>query len=251
MLLTYHEITPEPSAYGYSCAAATMGEHLALLSELRQTRSGDQFRVVTFDDGHASQHRFGLPALEQHGCRGIFFVTAGWTGVRPEYMSWTQLREVVDAGHQVQAHGWEHALMTGCSDEQLRSELERPKKTLEDRLGIRVETLSAPGGRWDMRVVEACRAVGYTKLYTSNPWQSTSSRGGVELVGRVMIRRTMTADHVRRLLEMRGTALWVAKTRYGVKETAKSVLGDRLYQKVWDVFSASSKRQEIHEQYRG
>ena len=251
MILTYHEITAAASAYSYSTTAGKLDEHLALLASLRREHTEEHYRVVTFDDGHASQHRFGLPALEKHGCQGIFFVTAGWTEVRPEYMTWSQLRELAGAGHQVQAHGWEHALLTHCSDQQLRTELERPRKTLEDRLGTPVDALSAPGGRWDARVVRACSEAGYRRLYTSNPWMGTGTRSGVQLAGRFMVRRTTTAADIGALFAMRGPRLWLAKSARAAKDGAKKMMGDRLYQRLWDVLASSSDRQAIHDEYRG
>ena len=51
----------------------------------------------------------------------------GWSGARPEYMGWKELSEVANAGHQVQSHGWSHALLTHCTPEQLTQELRRSR----------------------------------------------------------------------------------------------------------------------------
>jgi peptidoglycan/xylan/chitin deacetylase (PgdA/CDA1 family) len=52
-----------------------------------------------------------------------FFITAGWTGKKPGYMGWEELRSLHEAGHSIGAHGWTHALLTHCSEKDLQTEL--------------------------------------------------------------------------------------------------------------------------------
>jgi len=101
-----------------------------------------------------------LPLLEKHGCKAIFFVIAGRIGRQNDFMTWTQLREILSLGHRVEAHGWSHTFLTDCSDYQLTLELNQSKQSIEDRLGTRVEALSAPHGRWNRRVASECVRAG-------------------------------------------------------------------------------------------
>jgi len=52
--------------------------------------------VLTFDDGHASNHRHALPILQQLGLKAVFFVTSDFMERRPGFCSWAQLREMAD-----------------------------------------------------------------------------------------------------------------------------------------------------------
>src|ERR1700732_2249670 len=107
LFLTYHEFGDEKKSYSYYCLTARFEEHLRLAAALRQSSSSRFYSPeFTFDDGHISQHSHAQPLLEQYGMRAIFFVTAGWTNTRKDYMRWSELRELHNHGHQVQSHTW-------------------------------------------------------------------------------------------------------------------------------------------------
>jgi peptidoglycan/xylan/chitin deacetylase (PgdA/CDA1 family) len=245
MIVTYHEITPAPVDYAYSVTAQQFEEHLAYLAQ----RPGEPAEI-TFDDGHASHHRYALPLLERFGRKGIFFVTVGWTGTRPEYLSWDLVRELGRMGHQVQAHGWTHKFLTECGDKELAGELARPRRELEDRLGSAVDALSAPGGRWNQRVLEACAAAGYRRLYTSDAWDRGAVRKGVAVKGRFMVRRTMKPEDLERLLSMPAHTAALHRAKGGLQRMLRGALGEAGYQKLWDAFSGQRKRARIDSEYR-
>jgi peptidoglycan/xylan/chitin deacetylase (PgdA/CDA1 family) len=250
MILAYHEIVPAESAYRYSVAAAQFEAHLRLLAELRE--KGETAKLLpqlTFDDGHASQHRYGLPLLEKYSCRAVFFVTAGWIGTRPAYMSWAQLKEMVARGQEVQSHAWSHKFLTHCARPELEEEVRRAKQTLEDGLGIAVEALAAPGGRWDDRVLEACAAAGYKRVYVSEPWLGPEQRKGVELAGRWMVERNMDTGRLRSLLDLAGGSLLLARARHRLKRTVRTALGDRMYHRLWSRLAAQGEREAIDKAY--
>ena len=109
---------------------------------------------VTFDDGHISNFEFALPILQSRAIRAWFFITVGWTGRRPGYMGWNELRKLHQAGHVIGAHGWTHTLLTHCSARRLHSELVDARLTLEDKLGASVTSMSLPGGRYNRHVLD-------------------------------------------------------------------------------------------------
>lgn len=60
----------------------------------------------TFDDGYISQYTLAAPLLERYGLRGSFAVIADLIGSNPvNYMSWDQLRDLRDRGHEINVHG--------------------------------------------------------------------------------------------------------------------------------------------------
>ena len=125
--------------------------------------------VVTFDDGHLTNYEVALPLLQNYGLTARFFITVGWTGQKPGYMGWEDLRKLHNSGQKIGAHGWSHALLTRCSPSALEMELTRPRLILEDKLGVSITTMSFPGGRYNKRVIAACAAAGYKQVYTSEP----------------------------------------------------------------------------------
>ena len=227
----YHEITEEDSSYSYSLTAAQFAAHVAVIAQ--QKPSARSLPRITFDDGVQSQYRHGLPAMRQNSVTATFFVNAGLIGVVPEYMDWTQLAETLRQGHRIQSHGWSHAYLPDCSDAQLEDELRRSKGTLEEKLGSVVDEISMPGGRWDRRVLEACARAGYRRVYLSDPWARSNARTGVEVVGRLMVRSTMSSLELEKALNARGAKVLAARARYRVKEGIKGALGHKLYHRLW------------------
>ena len=233
-ILAYHQIVPEPSGYLYSVTAARFEEHIQFLRGMKNGGpEATALAQITFDDGHITCYRYALPLLEQHPAPATFFVTTEWIGRRPEFMTWAQLQELVALGHSVQSHGWTHKLLTHCSDSELREELRRSKLMLEDRLGSAVNSISAPGGRWNRRTLRAAAAAGYQEMYLSDPWLAPEEREGVRVLGRLMVHHHIDARRLRYLLELRGAPLFLYRALYGAKEAAKSMLGDAVYQRLW------------------
>lgn len=229
--LLYHELHTGQSAYGYSLSIATFREHLALFSTLRSNSDAQLSPEITFDDGHISNFEQALPSLLDSGWKARFFITAGWTSVRREYMSWEQLRELARFGQQIGAHGWSHKLLTHCSEDELDIELGTARKVLEDKLSTSITTLSLPGGRFNPRVLAACRRAGYTQVFTSVPQSQTSTQA--ELVGRVNLRSDVTTEWLAKLYASGSDTRRKLEVTYRIKEAAQRTLGDRLYMKLW------------------
>jgi peptidoglycan/xylan/chitin deacetylase (PgdA/CDA1 family) len=248
MIPTYHEIAPERSRYVYSSTTAQLKEHLGLLKRFEEEFGAPQ---VTFDDGHASHYRHALPILEEAGIKGTFFVTAGWTETKPGYMSWRELRELAALGHQVQSHGWSHALLTHCKPKELANELHRSRRSLEDRLGMPVDAISTPGGRWDWRVLKACACEGYRRVFVSDPYLIARGHGGLILAGRLMVRREHGASELIALLRSERKPWSAARLAFQMKQAGRTILGDRIYHRLWSWMGASGARETINQQYYG
>jgi peptidoglycan/xylan/chitin deacetylase (PgdA/CDA1 family) len=241
--LAYHEITEAEPGYLYGISTSQFKEHLRCVQRLA-TMNRSRTNYITFDDGHVSQYDHAFSVLQELSMKATFFVTAGWTGKRPGYMTWEQLAEVARCGHEVQSHGWSHTLLTQCSAKELQIELLRSKRDLEDHLGAKVNAISLPGGRWNTRVLEACRESGYEQVFTSDPWMVSEDVTGLQIAGRWMVTRNMSAQRIHFLLKGKGAALYLLRARHFAKETAKLMLGDSAYRSLWRMLANKGKSQE-------
>jgi len=228
--LLYHVVRPDASRYSYVISAAMFQSHIDLYTRLRENPDL-LWPEITFDDGHVSNHEIAAPILQSRGVTAQFFITVGWTGIKPGYMGWNELRALQQAGHRIGAHGWTHTLLTHCSDRELQTELTHSRQTLEDKLGTSVTTMSLPGGRYNARVLAACEAAGYTRVYTSIPRAEMLPLGPT--VGRLNILGDMQPEWIAKLLEPGSSVLSSLERRQRMKDAAKSLLGDRLYERLW------------------
>lgn len=227
----YHGLRPQRCDYSYVLGTSEFERQIDLLLRARKADSLSLWPEVTFDDGHLSDFDCALPILLSRGLTARFFITVGWTGKRPGYMGWQELRSLRECGQLIGAHGWSHALLTRCTPRELDVELGNARSVLEDKLGISISTMSLPGGRYNRRVLAACRKAGYTQIYTSVPRVEHEPLGFT--VGRLNVRGDWPLEWIQNVLQPGSRALSRLERQYRIKALAKTVAGDRLYEKLW------------------
>jgi peptidoglycan/xylan/chitin deacetylase (PgdA/CDA1 family) len=233
--LTYHRVVPKNVTYTYALTTDQFRQHLnALRNQLPASSLGAK---ITFDDGNRTQFESAVPLLSEFGIKAIFFVTAGWTGVNKGSMDGRELREIANAGHTIGAHGLTHKLLTHCSNEEIHNELSVSKQKLEEFTGQRVSTISMPGGRYNERVLKACAAAGYEKVFTSEPATSVREECGVQVIGRYNVVHTLSAQALVRLLDPSSGMLQREQRRAAAKRFVQNFIGDTLYLRLWSLLS--------------
>ncbi len=239
LFFLYHELRTAPSSYSYVIERGQFEAHADLFLRLRAAAGGAVlWPEITFDDGHISNHELALPALAARGLTATFFLTVGWMGSRAGYMNWSQVKALHAAGQRIGAHGWSHALLTHCDAAALEKELGAARLTLEDRLGASVTWMSLPGGRFNQRVLAACRSAGYEHVFTSRPHAEPMDLPF--LAGRLNLRNSVSVAALAQLLDPGSGALRRLERQDRCKSALKRTLGDRLYARLW----AALNRQE-------
>src|SRR5215469_1731496 len=80
--------------------------------------------LMTFDDGHVSNHRVAMPSLAKRNMHADFFVNPARVGTSG-MASWNDLREMSERGMSIQSHGWDHRYFTALTPSELRDDLTR------------------------------------------------------------------------------------------------------------------------------
>ncbi|BDG04624.1 polysaccharide deacetylase family protein [Anaeromyxobacter oryzae] len=86
-----------------------------------------------------------------------------WDGM----MTWTQVRALAAAGHEIGSHSMSHAILTSCDDRALERETRASRDLLRRRTGCDVESFCYPNGDHDARVLAAVRRAGYARAVTT------------------------------------------------------------------------------------
>lgn len=104
----------------------------------------------TFDDGLKEHYTMVAPELEKRGFRGTFWVNGINVNqdnnniVDTTRVSWTQLKEMVDSGHEVSNHGWSHKSLTRISEEEGRVEIRKNDTIIFEKTGVFPKTFCYP-----------------------------------------------------------------------------------------------------------
>lgn len=86
----------------------------------------DKLVVLTFDDSSVSHYSFVRPLLKDLGFGATFFVTEGFLtrSNQQHYMTWTQIREMHEAGFEIGNHTRDHLGVSPATLGRLREQVE-------------------------------------------------------------------------------------------------------------------------------
>ena len=123
--------------------------------------------VLSFDDGYLSDYAVALPALRRFDWPGVLNLVVD--NVAPGDITAPQVRGLIAAGWEIDAHTISHVDLTTLGTAQLRREVAGSRRLLRHMFGLPVDFFCYPAGRYDARVVAAVRAAGYLGATTVNP----------------------------------------------------------------------------------
>jgi peptidoglycan/xylan/chitin deacetylase (PgdA/CDA1 family) len=123
--------------------------------------------VLSFDDGYLSDYTVAMPTLRQYGWAGVLNLIVN--SVRPGDITAGQVRALISAGWEIDAHTITHADLPPLGPAQLRQEVAGSRMDLRKEFGQPVAFFCYPVGHYDARVIAAVRAAGYLGATTENP----------------------------------------------------------------------------------
>lgn len=188
---------------------------------------GEHF-LLTFDDGYISNFDIVLPLLKQTDCTAIFFIITEKIDT-PGYLSWSQVRELHNAGMTIGSHSVSHSDMRCLSLAKQREELLLSRLCIEDRLGAAVTSFSFPFGRFNNGLVKLALDAGYHTVCTS---QHGVTKLPAPLLPRNSINGSMSWASV--LLALKAAPL--TRFKWAIEDMAKNsarlAMGDTVYRSI-------------------
>ena len=125
--------------------------------------------AITIDDGYRSVYELVYPILKRYNFKATLFIYTDFIDNSPNALSWEQLRELTEAGFEVEAHTITHADLTlkrkGESQaeylKRIRRELRIPRELIRKHLRQEAVWLAYPYGRWNKLVISMAIEEGY------------------------------------------------------------------------------------------
>lgn len=126
----------------------------------------DKTFVIVIDDGWRDGFDKAYPILEKYGFEGVYAVVVGRVGVKSNAMTWSELIELRDSGHEIANHTMSHANVTSPTVDLWR-QIERSSQILGEKLGRRPGTFVYPYGSYDAAAIEQVRQSGFLVAFTT------------------------------------------------------------------------------------
>lgn len=187
-VIMYHDIIEERGRQSvwFDCTVEEFSKQLELiqvagytpisLKQLHEHLTGQATEmpekpiVLTFDDNYQGFYDYALPLLKENQFPAAIFVHTNFVGntegAHPK-MTWDTLRELIkDPLITIGSHTVTHPNLEGMDEFTQRHELEDSKKDLEEQLGIKIDYLAYPEGKYDETSVQLTKELGYTMAVT-------------------------------------------------------------------------------------
>ncbi|MFQ6100717.1 MAG: polysaccharide deacetylase family protein [Anaerolineae bacterium] len=150
--------------------------------------------VLTFDDGYRDAYEVVFPLLLDYGFTGTFFVLATPTHFEsPGYMTWAQMREMSDAGMDIEGHGRDHVDLRGRSYGYLVYQILGIQEAIQYHTGRLPRFFCYPSGQYDANVIAVLKSAGYWGAVTT-AWGRVHTRDGLFEMPRIRVRGSDTLE---------------------------------------------------------
>jgi peptidoglycan/xylan/chitin deacetylase (PgdA/CDA1 family) len=152
-----------------SLMALSMMTSLIGLAGAQTTASAADEKVTisfTFDDGNDTQYA-ALPVFARYGMHSTLYVNTGLVGTR-DIMTWSQIEDFADAGHEIGGHTAHHTGLTEVSESKARAEIQADVDALQAHGFPRPVSFAYPYGYWGNEEAGWVRDAGYTNARTTD-----------------------------------------------------------------------------------
>ncbi len=142
--------------------------------------------ALTFDDGYRDNHTYAWPILRRYGFVATIFLVNSFVGQtrqlpqnrqgsepcapglsQLEYLTWPQIREMIEDGIEFGAHTLTHPRLTMLAEADAEHEIKSSKSELEKMLNRPIKVFAYPYGDYNAQVREIVARVGYTGACTT------------------------------------------------------------------------------------
>jgi len=115
--------------------------------------------VITFDDGYTDIFDNAFPIMQEMGFVGVIYIYVDQVGLNG-FVNYEQIKTLAESGWEIGNHSMSHEdLSRNHSD--LVYEVQESRLSLQQAVGVKVETFAYPYGKSDNKVIAFVKSSGY------------------------------------------------------------------------------------------
>lgn len=138
--------------------------------------------VLTFDDGYIDHYTNVFPALRERNFTATFFIITGLADAgAPGYLSWEQIREMSDAGMDMEPHTKEHVDLRARDYDFLIYQMLGSMESLQAYTGKMPHIFSYPIGNYDDMTLSVARSLPIWRAVTTQNGSLLTTDNRLEL----------------------------------------------------------------------
>jgi peptidoglycan/xylan/chitin deacetylase (PgdA/CDA1 family) len=147
--------------------------------------------ALTFDDGCESFYNLAYPIIKSFGFSATVYPITGFLGQNPrinskiyhhlKLMSIKMIKELSENDISFGAHTVNHFKLTEVSDYEAECQISNSKIELENILGKQIQSFSYPHGKYNKRIIEIVKYVGFKNAVSCNSAYLTNNSSLFEI----------------------------------------------------------------------
>lgn len=128
-----------------------------------QGNSGEKAVALTVNVDWGEEFIPGmLKEFKKHDARATFFVTGRWAEKNPEL-----LKQMSQAGHSIQNHGYKHLHFNQLSEAQAEEQIKKAEKAIQEITGKRSRFFASPYGEQSKKLMQVVAGLDYDLIMWS------------------------------------------------------------------------------------
>jgi peptidoglycan/xylan/chitin deacetylase (PgdA/CDA1 family) len=131
--------------------------------------------LLTFDDGYIDNYEQAMPILKRHRFPATIFISPGTIGQEGK-VNWKQIKEMQEAGWDIQPHGMTHPHLPELTAVEQKEEITQARRQIEQQLGTKADIFCYPFGEFNKQTLTILKEEGFRYAFTIRQGRTTSSQ---------------------------------------------------------------------------
>lgn len=190
-VLNYHSVTLDPGnvvvispakleaqmkyLHDHGYTPISLDTFINLIEKKNGIVAPDKPVLLTFDDGYVDNVEEAMPILAKYNFPATLFMSPGMVE-DPSYLNWEGVKQLQQAGWDIQPHGMTHPHLAKLSAEEQAYQITEARKLIEEQLGTQADVFCFPYGEYNQTTLKLLKEHGFRYAFTIEQGYTTNQQ---------------------------------------------------------------------------